>query len=288
VAQFLAAWLEDRKPRLQPSTVRSYTDLIRLHIEPKIGHLYASAITKDMVVDVMDPLTLRLKHLVRDVMKSAYSQAVMRGIMPRNPVAEIGRPAALERRLQPLNRIQVKKFLKAADGDRFYPLFLLAVTTGMRRGELLGLRWSDVDLDRRFISVQRAVTALVGKVAVSPLKTPRSRRRVELGQTAIEALQKHKHTADWVFPNTLGAPMSPLNLYRRYFLPLLEKAELPRVRFHDLRHSAATMMLEAGIHPKIVSETLGHASVATTLDIYSHISPTMGRQAASKMDALLR
>lgn len=108
-----------------------------------------------------------------------------------------------------------------------------------------------------------------------------------MGKTAIEALQRHRHTTQRVFPNTLGAPMSPLNLYRRYFLPLLEKAELPKARFHDLRHSAATLMLEAGIHPKIVSEKLGHASVSTTVDIYSHVTLTIGRQVASKMDTLL-
>lgn len=173
----------------------------------------------------------------------------------------------------------------------------------MREGELLALKWENVDTDARSLRVVRTLqreSASTGPRFTAP-KTARSARLVPLGAGAVEALRGHrvaqkaerfKLGAAWVdldlvFPNEAGKPMDAGNLLRRHFYPLLESSGLPRVRFHDLRHTAATLALGKGIHPKIVSDMLGHSAVGTTLDLYSHVTPTMAREAADTMDAVL-
>jgi integrase len=173
-------------------------------------------------------------------------------------------------------------------GDRLEALYVLAITTGMREGELFGLRWADVNLTTRSLHL------------VKQLKTKSSRRQVLLPRIAFEALTAHQarqaaeraHAgAAWedhglVFTNTLGRPLHPRNFLLRDFYPLLERAGLPRMRFHDLRHSAATLLLELGIHPKVVSEMLGHSQIGITLDLYSHVTATMQQQAVTALDDL--
>jgi integrase len=172
----------------------------------------------------------------------------------------------------------------------------------MRLGELLGLRWADVDLDSGSLRVVATLRHLSGESATfAPPKTARSRRRVELSGSVVAALSAHKVATieerwragqlwqdhDLVFPNLLGRPRGPSNVSRELH-PLLERAGLPRIRFHDLRHTAATLMLGRGVHPKLVSDMLGHASVGITLDTYSHSLPSMHREAAQVMEELLR
>ena len=166
---------------------------------------------------------------------------------------------------------------------------MLAITTGMRQGELLGLRWQDVDLERRRLQLVRR------------LKTRQSRRAVVLSELAATALVDHRDRqaaereqqgAGWedhglVFTNSVGGPLDPNNLRQRSFFPLLEHAGLPRIRFHDLRHSCATLLLSEGVHPKIVSDLLGHSQIGITLDLYSHVTATMQAVAAEAMGRLL-
>jgi integrase len=166
---------------------------------------------------------------------------------------------------------------------------VLAITTGMRQGELLGLRWQDVDVERRRLQLVRR------------LKTRQSRRAVVLSELAATALVDHRDRqaaereqqgAGWedhglVFTNSVGGPLDPNNLRQRSFFPLLEHAGLPRIRFHDLRHSCATLLLSEGVHPKIVSDLLGHSQIGITLDLYSHVTATMQAVAAEAMGRLL-
>jgi integrase len=174
-------------------------------------------------------------------------------------------------------------------GDRLEALYVLAITTGMRQGELLGLRWRDVDVERGRLQLVRQ------------LKTRQSRRAVVLPELAVTALVDHRDRqaaereqqgALWeehglVFPNIVGRPLNPNNLRQRSFFPLLARAGLPRIRFHDLRHSCATLLLSEGVHPKIVSDLLGHSQIGITLDLYSHVTATMQAVAAEAMGRLL-
>ncbi len=179
---------------------------------------------------------------------------------------------------------------------------MLAVTTGMRQGELLGLKWSDVDLEGGRVSIRRTLTRTgVGSAAFGNPKTSKSRRTVRLTAQGVEALGSHlerqlkeienagDHYSDQglVFTTKTGTPINPSNLRNRSFATLLRTAGLPHIRFHDLRHTCATLLLVKGVHPKFVQELLGHATIAITLDIYSHVLPGMGDQAATAMEDVL-
>jgi len=171
----------------------------------------------------------------------------------------------------------------------------------MRQSELLGLKWSDVDFDRATVRVRQQLTwtPKVGFKLSEP-KTAKGRRAIVLPSFAVAALRQHRHDQqeeriradvwedfDLVFPNEVGKPEDRGNLVRRHFIPLLAKAKLPRVRFHDLRHTSATLLLSQGAHPKVVQERLGHSTIAVTLDVYSHVLPTMQQQAAEQLESLI-
>jgi integrase len=202
-----------------------------------------------------------------------------------------------------LSRAQAQRLLEASAGTRQEALYTLALATGMRQGELLGLRWRDVDLDAGVLRVRASLrrSRKTGDWHFAEPKTRRSRRQLALGPETIEVLRRQRarqaqsrllvgaawRDLDLVFATEAGGPLLARNVYRS-FMQLLARAELPRVRFHDLRHTAATLLLSARVNPKVVSELLGHASVAITLDIYSHVLPDMQQDAAATMDRLLR
>ena len=178
---------------------------------------------------------------------------------------------------------------------------MLAITTGLRRGELLGLRWDDADLEGGTLRVGRALVREGGRYSMGETKTKRGRRRVNLTPRTVGVLKDHRKRQleermklaglhedhGLIFATNVGTPVNPENLVKRSFKPLLKKAELTEIRFHDLRHTCATLLLGRGVHPKLVQELLGHATIAMTLDTYSHYLPSMGDQAASAMgDAL--
>ena len=178
---------------------------------------------------------------------------------------------------------------------------MLAVTTGLRQGELLGLKWEDVDLEDAVLRVRRTLTRHKGRLLLSDPKTKRSRRTVQLTDTAVEALRAHlTHQMEemgrlgdlyrdqgLVFATEKGTPVNPSNLRERSFAPLLKRAGLSPIRFHDLRHTCATLLLSRNVNPKIVSEMLGHATVAITLDTYSHVLPSMQAHAAKALEDAL-
>jgi integrase len=202
-----------------------------------------------------------------------------------------------------LSEAEARTFLESTreSGDRFEALYPLAITTGLRRGELLGLRWEDVDLERRTLRVGRALVREGGRHTLGETKTKRGRRQVKLTPRTVNALKAHRKKQleekmkfaglfkehGLIFASTVGTPVNPENLVNRSFKPLLEKAGLPEIRFHDLRHTCATLLLSRGVHPKLVQELLGHATIAMTLDTYSHYLPSMGDQAAGAMGEVL-
>jgi len=296
--QFLGHWLEDAaRPRIRWKTYVSYESVIRLQIRPRIGHLGLTRLLPSNVQALYsamerDGKSARLRQLTHAVLRSALGQAMKWGLITRNVCDAVEPPRAQSRPMQTLDEEQACKFLSIARDDKHFPLYVLALTTGMRRGELLGLQWDDIDWKRGTLSVRRTLVES-GKLEVGEPKTRKGRRLIVLPKFAQAALQEQRQLAvesktksPWVFFDDKGGPLRPSNLVRRSFLPLLARAGLPRIRFHDLRHTAATLLLRAGVHPKIVQELLGHATIAITLDTYSHVLPSMQREAAGKLDEL--
>jgi integrase len=207
--------------------------------------------------------------------------------------------------MYPLSAHEAWRLLEVASeaGDRLEALYVLALHTGMRRGELLGLKWEDVDLDGSIVRVRRTLTRTGNgkRLALGEPKTKKSRRTVKLTQRAVEALKRHRARQaeeklkagslyeDWglVFAGEVGNLINPSNLRQRSFAPLLKRRGLPRITFNDLRHTCASLLFQKNVHPKLVQELLGHASVAITLDTYSHMLPGMGDHTARVMEDAL-
>ncbi len=306
VATYLAEWLHGSKSNLRPQTWRGYERDLRLHVVPFIGRRrMAQLLPIDLhrlyqarIDSGLSPTTVRHVH---EILSKALGQAARWGLITRNPAALVQPPRRAHHEMQTLDADQTRALLETAHGDRLEAVYVLAVATGMRQGELLALRWRDVDLDTGRVRVIGTLDWPRGAVPhISEPKTARSRRQIQLAAAAVTALRQHRSrqaaerlaTDGWrnelglVFTNEPGRPVDASNL-RRAFSKLLVRAGLPRIRFHDLRHTAATLLLSRGVHPKIASEMLGHATVAFTLDVYSHVTETMQREAADAMDAIL-
>jgi len=306
VAWYFEGWLEAVRPSLRPRTFRRYEQYIRLHANPLIGavplaklspqhleHLYANRLDSGL-----SPTSVAHLHAV---LHRALGQAARQGILGRNVADVVNKPRIRRREMAVLTPEQVRTLFRAAQVDRLQALYVLAVSTGMRQGELLALKWRDIDLDGAALQVRSTLQRTRDGFEFSEPKTARSRRQIALTRAAVEALRLHRasqleerlrcpywQNAEIVFATEAGTPIEAGNMIRRSFQPLLARAGLPRIRFHDLRHTAATLMLSQGIHPKIASEMLGHSTIAVTLDLYSHVTPTMQRQATEALDALLR
>lgn len=254
----------------------------------------------DMQARGLSARTVRYLHAV---LNSALKQAVRWGMLARNPAELVDLPKQARKEMHALSPKQATAFLEAAAEDRWSVLFAFALVTGMRPEEYLGLQWKDVDLERGRITVQRAlVWREKGGWYFGETKTARSRRSIPLPASTVRALTEHRRKQgeerlklgpdyqqhDLVFATPEGGPLAPRNLKRRHFRPILERAKLPSdFRLYDLRHSCATLLLAAGEHPKVVSERLGHATVMLTLDVYSHVLPTMQEAASEKLEKTL-
>jgi integrase len=233
----------------------------------------------------------------------ALGQAVKWHMIPRNAAEAVKAPRPSPEEIRPLSREQTKTLLEVAKKEvRFEALYVLAVTTGLRQGELLGLKWEDVDLEDGVVRVRRTLARHRGRLVLGEPKTKRSRRTVQLTEAAVKALKEHLarqreqveklddkyEDQGLVFATQKGTLVNPTNLRKRSFEPLLEKAGLPSIRFHDLRHTCATLLLSSNVNPKIVSEMLGHATIAITLDTYSHVLPNMQKGAARALEDTLQ
>ena len=305
-AQYLNVWLEGMRSSVRDRTAVLYAGLIRLYIPERLGR---SPLTKVTPADLQALYTERLDsglsparvRCLHAVLHRALDQAERWGLVPRNVAALTEPPRIPPRSMKTLSPEEAQHLLAAAAGDRLEALYVLALTTGMREGELLALSWQDVNLDTGLAQVRGSLGRIRHEgLRIEETKTGKA-RSVALSRTAIAALRRHRalqneerlhlgetwEDRDLVFPNNRGRPMEAGNLRRREFPALLERAAVPRIRFHDLRHTAATLLLGEGVHPKLVSEMLGHANIAMTLDLYSHVTPGMHRQAATVMDAVL-
>lgn len=308
VGSFLATWLEGRRSQLRPAPWRRSEEYVRIHIVPVIGHVKVSRLTPQHLTRLYEGrlragLSTTSVHHLQATLHTALGQAVRWNLVPRNVADLVDPPRVRRTEMTVLNPDQVRVLLDAAKQGPLEAIVAVAVSTGMRRGELLALRWRDVDLNRGTIHVVGTLQrGFDRQLVIAETKTSRSRRQVELSDFASDALRRHRASQtevrlllgeEWqdhelVFPNQFGKLQDGGHLLLGQFVPLLKRAGLPRIRFHDLRHTAATLLLGRGIHPKIVSEMLGHTTVGITLDLYSHVTPTMQREAARAMDEILR
>lgn len=305
--KFVDDWLAATEPAVRGSTYARYEAAMRLHIVPTIGHRPLGRITPHDVQQLYaDRLAAGLSaqsvlHLHR-ILHRALRQAVRWGLVPRNVTEAVDPPRVPQREMSVLTPEQARTLLTHSRDERIWPLLVVAVTTGLRQGELFALRWRDVDLVRRQLTVRRTLLrSPKGGWLLAEPKTRGSVRQVALSLLAVQAIEQQRRRQrqdresagarwqdhDFVFANTIGQPLSPQNVLQRDFYPLLERLSLPRVRFHDLRHTAATLLLSAGTHPKIVSDMLGHTEVGITLNLYSHVVPGLHEQAAATFDELL-
>jgi integrase len=304
VAEYLVRWLSDSvRGTVRVSTFERHEQIIRAHLALAFGRMKLKTLTpahvrslhREKLEEGLAPATVRKIH---STLHKALSQAVSDGLIPRN-AADVKAPRPAPDEMHPLSESEARTFLETAreTGDRFEALYVLAITTGLRRGELLGLRWDDADLDRGTLRVGRALVREGGRHVVGETKTKRGRRQVNLTPRTVAALKAHRKRQleqrvklaglyedhGLIFSSESGTPLNPENLVKRSFKPLLRRAGLPEIRFHDLRHTCATLLLGRGVHPKIVQELLGHATIAMTLDTYSHYLPSMGDQASGAM-----
>jgi integrase len=309
VSEYLDRFLEDvQRGSVRESTYSRDKYLVTNHVKPTLGRvklknlsaMHLQRLYREKQDAGLSASTVQKAH---HILHKALAQAVRWDLIARNPADAVKAPRPASGEMRPLSAEEVSMLLEAAQGDRLEALYVLAVTTGMRRGELLGLKWPDVDLEYGRLSIRRALIRAGngGRVALAETKTRGSRRTVNLTQRAVEALRSHLERQlakieaagdlysdeGLVFTTEAGTPINPSNLRQRSFAPLLIKAGLPHIRFHDLRHTCATLLLSKGVHPKFVQELLGHASIAITLDTYSHVMPGMGDQTAAAMEDVL-
>jgi integrase len=278
-----------RLGRMKESSAESCRSRSRLHIVPFFGQMRLDEITLPHVREFMKALLAKelspktvLNAMV--VLKEMFKHAVQWGYLDANPAQYAERPRAEDQEMQILTPPEIRRLLDAA-AEPVRTLLLCAVLTGMRRGELLGLRWEDIDLEGHRIFVRRALWR--GKF-VTP-KSRRSRRTIDLAPTLLAALAKlpSRFQGGLVFCSPNGEPINPDTLAQRDWARALRRAGLRRIRFHDLRHTYASLLIVQGAHPKYIQVQLGHASIQTTLDRYGHLMPDAHAAEARKLDRLV-
>jgi integrase len=307
LGEYLARWLNDSvRGSVKPITFESYERLVRGHIVPALGRVklknlsppHLQAFYRDRLDTGLSPATVRYLH---SLLHRSLKQALRWNLVHTNVAKAVDPPKIPRKTMQALSPEQARIFLDAAREDRLEAMYVLAVHCGLRQGELLGLRWEDVDLEAGTLRVNRTLSRTTDGPSLTTPKTAKSRRTVRLTNGAIEALKRHSnqqaeeivrmdtlyHDQSLVFASEIGTPLNRHNVNYRSFKPLLECAALPNIRFHDLRHTCATLLLSRGVHPKFVQELLGHATIAITLDTYSHVLPGMGDQVSRAMEDAL-
>jgi len=308
VGEYLDRWLSDSVSNtVKATTYERYEQIARLHVEPDLGALKLKALTPAHLRSLYREklgtgLSARTVQYIHVTLHKALKQAVMDGLLPRNVAEAVKPPQVRRKEIHPLTPDQVKVLLAAAVGDRLEALYVLAIHTGLRQGELLGLKWDDVNLDNGTLQVRRSLSVTKDGLVLSSPKTKGSSRSVQLTSKGVDALQEHlKRQLEeidavgslWrenglIFASETGEFLNRSHLIRYRFKPLLGRAGLPETtRFHDLRHTCATLLLTRNVNPKIVSEMLGHATISITLDTYSHVLPNMRDQAAQAMQEAL-
>ena len=304
MGDFLVEWLESRRNSLRSNTFARYEQLIHIHTIPDIGRIRLSKLqprhleklyTKKLESG-LSPTTVRHIHAR---IHTALEQALRRGLVFRNVSSLVTPPKRAFREMSFLTPVEARKVLSTARGDRLEALYILALTSGLRRGELLGLSWNNVDLDNRKLRVE---STLLADKSLAPPKTAKGRRVLSLTNLAVDSLRIWKilqieeqllagsawrNQRNLVFTNSVGNHLTPSHLSGRLFPALLKRARVKRITFHELRHSTASLLLSLNTPNKMVQELLGHANIGITMDIYSHSMPALQEEGIAKLDTLL-
>jgi integrase len=306
VGPFLRRWLDEvAKPTLRASTYDSYDDILRAHLIPGLGQVALAKLTPAEVQAFLNRklasgLSPRRVQYIHAVLRRALRTAERWGMVSRNVAKLVDPPRVPKHEIRPLKPEQAKLLIEAAAADRFRVLYVTALGTGLRQGELLGLRWEDVDLDAGRVRVRHTLANVGGTLKLLEPKTDRSRRNVVLPESVAVALRSHRTRqrmdrlvagSKWadtghVFTTTIGTPLHAATVTRAFHVAL-ERAGLPKSRFHDLRHAAATFLLAQGMTLEDVKQLLGHSSITLTSNTYGHVLEQRQRQVAQAMDAAL-
>ena len=305
LGDYLQDWLRDVvRHRVATRTFERYESVLRCHVIPQLGGVRLAALRPDqvqrrygeMLDQGMSPATVQKTH---GALHSALRHAVRMRMIPRNPSDDLVLPKIRRPEIKPLSEEEIARMLAVAEGTNVGAALLTLLTTGMRRGEVLALRWEDVDFERRTVAVRRTLEQSSQGIALKEPKTRRSARIIALPSATVDALRSHKakqaearlttgpafNHSGLVFPGPRGDLWRPDN-FGAACHKVFKRAELS-CRLHDLRHTQATLLLQQGVHPKVVQERLGHANVSITLDIYSHVAPHMQEEAAARIDEAL-
>ncbi len=307
VGQWMDVWYENyAKIKVRPSSHKTYKGYIENHIKPSIGKIPLSKLTTlevqalyrklltsgrvERTESKQQPKGLSAKTVrnINQVISSAMELAKSQKLISSNPTDGCALPKVEHQEMKTLTADQLAAFFREAKSSGVFEMYYMELATGLRRGELLGLKWEDINLETGTIQIKRQVARINGEVVEAPLKTKNSYRTLSIGADAIEILreQRGKVFGEYVFPSPNGGPISPdsvLHMLHR----VLERAGLPKIRFHDLRHTFSTLALQNGVDIKTVSGMLGHYSAGFTLDTYAHVTTAAQKEAARTMDNLL-
>jgi integrase len=306
IGEYLESWLESVKTTLRPKTAIQYEQIIQHHIIPFIGKMRLKDL-RPILVDqfygklLKDGIGVRTIRLTHSVLHVAFERAVKYELIFRNPAHGAQVPKKNTAEMSVLDESQVSTFLTAAQGSRYQVLFHLAIVTGMRQAELFGLKWADISWTKGQLYVRRQAQRIPGQGCVlSEPKTKAGRRTIKLGEGTLNLLRQQSEKVaqnkavagrrwidyDLIFPCSIGTPLDQSNVLGEFYM-VLENAGLPKIRFHDLRHTAASLMLNHGVPVIVVSKILGHSKPSVTVDIYGHLYNEMQDQAAQIMDDLV-
>ncbi len=304
---YLTDWLAAAHPTIRASTFASYEAIVRVHLIPGIGRIPLVKLTVGDVERLLraksaTALSPRRVAMIRGVLRRALTRAVKHRLIAANVAALADPPKQERHEIHPLTPDQARVLLESIAGHRLEGLFTVALTTGLRSGELRALRWADIDLEARSLSVEAGLARIDGQWQRVPPKSAAGRRMVPLMDRTVTALREHRRRqltdrlaagSEWignpwdlVFVSEVGTPLDSSNVVHAY-QRALERAGLPRQRFHDARHSVATFWLAAGVPARVVADMLGHSQVSLTLNVYTHVLPTLRREAADRLDAIL-
>jgi integrase len=304
LGQFLERWLAAVRPSIRPKTYTSYEGAVRLYIAPRLGRITLDKLTVQDVAEMVSSLEASKRLSNRSVkyalliLRNALNKAVRWGLIARNVATLVDGPRVENRDARVLSPPETIRLLEAARGESIETLLVLAVSTGLRMGEALGLQWAKVDLDRRQLRIDASLQRLNGQGQIlAETKTRRGRRTIVLPLLTVESLRQHRALqrdvrnaagqrwceGGFVFTSSSGRPLDSRNVLRM-FRRVLRKARLPKMRFHDLRHSCASLLLAQHTDPRVIMETLGHSRISVTMDMYAHVMPALKQEAADAMD----
>jgi len=305
VGAFLEHWLEETvRPRVRPLTYSGYAVNVRRHIVPALGHLRLDRLGPEQVQNFLnsklkDGLSSKTVAYIRQVLRTSLDQATRWNLVSRNVATLVPAPRKERKAIHPLEPHEISRFLNAVAGRRLEALYVVTLALGLRQGEVLGLKWEDIDLRAGTLRIQRQLQRFGGHLNLVEPKTDRARRVLDLPESVIRTLTEHqkrqseeRSTADrWedrslVFPTAIGTPLEARSLLRD-FRDVKRRGDLPPIRFHDLRHSCATMLLVQGVPARVVMEILGHSEIGLTMNTYSHVIPGLRQDAAARMEDLL-